>query len=252
MTIRAVVFDLFDTLVDLRWEGLPVVEHQGRRIPGSAKRLHERLVEEQPLSFGDFMEAMESNRRAFRESHLSEDREVPTPELFEALLRRLSVDRSGLADELTELHMGVIQGAVESLPHHREVLDVLASRCALGLCSNFSWSPTALSVLENAGLRDRFPPEAIIVSDAMGLRKPRREIFETTLEALGVAPEETLHVGDSLRADVGGAAPLGIGTVWITRRITDRDRALAEHDGPAPDHVIADLDELPALLASLE
>jgi len=51
---------------------------------------------------------------------------------------------------------------------------------------------------------------------------PVRELaaqVEAVLAELGVAPAETLHVGDSLSADIGGAAPLGIRTAWITRRI---------------------------------
>ena len=90
--------------------------------------------------------------------------------------------------------------------------------------------------------------DALVISDAVGIRKPRSEIFEAVLAELGVAPEETLHVGDSLRADVAGARALGIHTVWITRRVPDLERALGEHEGPPPDHVIADLAEIEALL----
>ncbi|MEM7413164.1 MAG: HAD family hydrolase [Myxococcota bacterium] len=251
MTIRAIVFDLFDTLVDLRWERLPVVEHDGKRIPGSSQVLYERVAREQDLPMDAFMEAMRANAQGFARSHYAQDKEVPTPLRFRALLRELEIEAAGLADELTELHMGVLQSAVENLPHHPAVLDRLAEHVSLAVCSNFSHSPTALSVLENAGLRDRFSPGSIIVSDAFGLRKPRAEIFEAALDPLGVAPEETLHVGDSLRADVGGASPLGIRTVWITRRISDHDKALREHEGPEPDFVIQDLDELPTLVRSL-
>jgi len=87
-----------------------------------------------------------------------------------------------------------------------------------------------------------------VISDAIGFRKPRAEIFEAVLAELGVAPEETLHVGDNLAADIGGAAPLGIRTAWITRRIADREAALRAHEGPSPDRVIADLAEIEDLL----
>ena len=43
---------------------------------------------------------------------------------------------------------------------------------------------------------------------------------------LGVKEHEVLHVGDSLKADVAGAADLGIPTVWITRRIKEPEKAL--------------------------
>ena len=84
----------------------------------------------------------------------------------------------------------------------------------------------------------------MVVSDAFGLRKPHRDIFGEVIGRLDVSPEETLHVGDSLRADIGGAAGAGIRSVWITRRVRDPRRRLEEHEGPAPDHSIEDLAEL--------
>jgi FMN phosphatase YigB (HAD superfamily) len=70
------------------------------------------------------------------------------------------------------------------------------------------------------------------------------------LARLGVAPEQTLHVGDSLRADVVGAAGLGIRTAWLTRRVKDPRAALEAFEGPAPDFTIRDLAELPHLLGA--
>jgi FMN phosphatase YigB (HAD superfamily) len=47
---------------------------------------------------------------------------------------------------------------------------------------------------------------------------------------------------------VGGAAPLGIRTAWITRRVRDPEAKLREWEGPVPDWTIADLAELEALV----
>jgi putative hydrolase of the HAD superfamily len=144
--------------------------------------------------------------------------------------------------------MGLIRDQVQVPEHHTDVLGSLGGRVRLGLCSNFSYSKMALELLDESGIYPHL--ESVIISDAVGIRKPRREIFEAVLAELDVAPAETLHVGDSLRADVGGAAPLGIRTVWITRQISDVDAALTGHEGPAPDHVIADLAEIEGLLDS--
>jgi putative hydrolase of the HAD superfamily len=83
------------------------------------------------------------------------------------------------------------------------------------------------------------------------VRKPRPEIFAEALRRLEIAPEQALHVGDNLDADVAGAAALGIRTAWLTRRVSDPLAALARHAGPEPDLTIADLAELPARLAEL-
>ena len=57
-----------------------------------------------------------------------------------------------------------------------------------------------------------------------------------------VAPEEALHVGDSLHADVGGARAAGVRPVLLDRR----GRYSPEQVGEAT--VIRSLAELPALL----
>ena len=185
--------------------------------------------------------------RELRAPRAREGRELPTLERMEAVVARLGVDAPGLPARLTATHMRLLRGQVSALEHHPGVVGALRDAgLRVGVCSNFSHSETALRVLEEARLRWLF--DAVIVSDAVTWRKPRPEIFEATLACLGVAPEETLHVGDSLKADVDGAAALGLRTAWVTRRIPDADEALAAHEGAPPDHVVADLAEIPALV----
>jgi HAD superfamily hydrolase (TIGR01549 family) len=138
--------------------------------------------------------------------------------------------------------MGAIRDHTVALPQHADLLAELHTRFRLGLCSNFSHSPTALSILEESGLDCHF--DAIAISDEVGFRKPRSEIFEVILERLGIGADEALHVGDNLHADVQGAGAAGIASVWITRRVREAERRLQEFDGPAPDFVIVDLAEL--------
>src|SRR5690606_33063464 len=147
-----------------------------------------------------FVEALADADRTWRERLLREGRELPTLERFGHLVARLGLADDELPARLTEIHMGMLAGLVETLPHHPAVLDRLRERVRLGLCSNFSHAPTALAVLEQAALGARL--DAVAISHAVGIRKPRREIFEAVLGELGVAPEETLHVGDNLLADV--------------------------------------------------
>lgn len=249
MAIRAVLFDLFDTLVDLRQEDLPMEEHHGARLPASVRDLHAALSRRTAVPFDAFTRAMVDGARAFEATHFDRGREVPTLLRFQDVTRRLGLDDDELPGVLTEVHMGILRDHVKVPPHHGEVLDTLRRRARLGLCSNFSHSETALGILEESGFHAHL--DAVVVSDAFGLRKPCREIFEEVLRRLGVAPQEAVHVGDDLRVDVVGAAALDIRTVWLTRRIRDPEARLRDHEGPRPDCVLADLAELPALLGSL-
>ncbi len=246
MAIRAVVFDLFDTLVDLSMRNLPRVEIGGRSVPSTAGVLHEVVADHSEIDFEHFIEALAEVDRAFREVRYARGLELPTLERFEAVIDRLGIDAPELPGVLTETHMGMIRKQVSVPENNKKVLDDLARRVRLGLCSNFSHSAMALGLLDDYGFRAHL--DALVISDAIGIRKPRAEIFEAVLGELGVAPQETLHVGDSLSADIGGAAPLGIRTAWITRCIADREAALRAHEGPSPDHVIADLAEIEGLL----
>ena len=89
----------------------------------------------------------------------------------------------------------------------------------------------------------------MVISEEIGLCKPRSEIFAAVADRLGVAPDEIAHVGDSLEADVAGAAAVGQRTVWLTRRVADPEAALASYTGVRPDHSIADLADLEAWLS---
>ena len=79
------------------------------------------------------------------------------------------------------------------------------------------------------GLAERL--DFAVFSSEVGVRKPHAEIFRCALDALAVAPEQALFVGDRLYEDVRGAGELGMTTVqalWF--------RADEHPDGREPDH----------------
>src|SRR5437762_11706969 len=89
----------------------------------------------------------------------------------------------------------------------------MAREHCLAVVSNFDYSPTALGILEAAGVRDLFA--AIVVSDEVGWRKPRPDIFHEALRRAAVEPHATLFVGDRIDIDVAGAHVVGMDAAWI-------------------------------------
>jgi putative hydrolase of the HAD superfamily len=245
--IRAVSLDLFDTLVDLYMDRLPLVEISGRRIPSTYGLLHAASLQWHGLDFERFAAELGQNDREGRETHYAVHRELPTIDRFRSFARRVRVDDDAMAQLLTRVHMAEIRKQARSLAHHPDVLARLRGRVKLAVCSNFSHGETAREVLADAGLGASF--DAIVVSDEIGLRKPKAEIFAAVSERLGIPPEEILHVGDNLEADVGGASAAGMRTAWLTRRVADLAAARAAYAGPEPGLVIADLAELEAKLS---
>jgi HAD superfamily hydrolase (TIGR01549 family) len=83
----------------------------------------------------------------------------------------------------------------------------------LGILSNWGWHLPELC--EQLGLASYF--DFIVVSARVGCSKPNPCIFREMLRQAGTTPERTLHVGDSLSADVRGAQAVGVTGVLIDR-----------------------------------
>ena len=102
-----------------------------------------------------------------------------------------------------------------------------------------NWDVSLHEQLERTGLTPLL--DGALSSAEVGAPKPDPEIFTRALALAGAQPEEALHVGDDLEADVGGALAAGLEPVLI-----DRDGSLAPPPGVRR---IASLAELPALCA---
>lgn len=93
----------------------------------------------------------------------------------------------------------------------REVLLELKQRYRMVLVSNFYGN--IATVLKEFGLDGIF--EHIIESAVVGVRKPDPKIFALGVDALGVEPNETVVVGDSMDKDIIPATKAGCHTVWF-------------------------------------
>ena len=112
-----------------------------------------------------------------------------------------------------------VEGAVDMLAY-------LAGKYQVYAVSNGSQSQQC-NRLKNAGmlpyLRDVF------TSERMGYQKPLKEFFDGVYACLGgVKPRESILIGDSLSADMRGAVPYEIHTIWLNR----------EHKDPPADLVV--------------
>jgi putative hydrolase of the HAD superfamily len=88
-----------------------------------------------------------------------------------------------------------------------------ARGCKLAVVSNFD---SRLSgILRDLGIGDLM--DVVVYSSGAGSAKPDPVIFKKALAALGVSAERAIHVGDSVRADIAGAAAAGIAGLLIRR-----------------------------------
>jgi HAD superfamily hydrolase (TIGR01509 family) len=86
--------------------------------------------------------------------------------------------------------------------------------------------------------------DVVVDSGRVGIDKPDPRIFAHACAAVGVPPQDLLHVGDAWEADVQGARAASASAVWFDAR--HRERALPERVYGA-----ADARELREVLARL-
>lgn len=103
---------------------------------------------------------------------------------------------------------------VQPMPGAVETVRYLAGHgVTLGIISIAIHTPFLLWSLARFDLDDAF--RAVVTSADAGYTKSHPELFRSVAGRLGVEPATVVHVGDSARFDVGGAARAGFGTVWV-------------------------------------
>jgi len=123
-----------------------------------------------------------------------------------------------------------------------DTIDVLSFLKMMGLrtaiVSNFD--SRVYEVCEVQGILGYF--DVYIISSEVGFAKPSPQIFNITLDRLGVNPENCLHVGDSHSTDVLGAISAGIEPVLLDRS--------GKHADKQNITIINNLNELKSILLS--
>ncbi len=155
-------------------------------------------------------------------------------------LAEMGIDDPKIATRAADLFSKTRDATLTAFEDAEPVLSSLHGRVRLGIISNGP-GDVQRKKIEASGFQHYF--ETIVTSGELGFGKPQPEIFRAALAALDVKPDEAFHVGDRLEADVAGANAAGLHSIWLNRRGLQR--------GPghiAPDAEITSLAELPPLI----
>ncbi|MFE7469507.1 HAD family hydrolase [Streptomyces sp. NPDC057499] len=226
MTIRAVLWDIDDTIFDytradrlglrrqLEQEGLP----DGYATVEQALLAWRTITETQWARFA-------AGEVGFHEQRRDRVREFAARPLTDAE-----------ADEWFARHATHYEAAWELFPDVLPALDLLAGGYRHAVLSNSSIrnQDHKLRVL---GVRDRF--EAVVCAVELGVSKPEAGAFHAACEALDLEPGEVAYVGDEPDIDAAGAAAAGLRGIWLDRKERGGRPELLRIEG---------LDQLPGLL----
>jgi putative hydrolase of the HAD superfamily len=129
------------------------------------------------------------------------------------------------------------------MPDARETLTRLAAKYSLGMLTNGA-PDLQREKIAASGVQNLF--QAVVISGEYGIGKPRPEIFLHLTDRLGIAPSESIMVGNSLERDIAGARNSGISSVLLKVPGSEEQAPVKS------DFCITGLVELPALLEQLD
>jgi HAD superfamily hydrolase (TIGR01509 family) len=246
MAIRAVIFDLDDTLLD--WSGFN--GNWWEREPYHLEQVHRYLLKNgHRLSSDVSLFISEFNRRS-REGWYQARDSLVSPHVGHLLVdtaAAMGADRSRLdmIACLDAYKWESVPGTVAFPDAISMLRDLRDMGLMLGIVTN-SYLPMRLrdTELRDANLLEFFPKGRWAAADA-GYLKPHVKVFEIALKSLGVTADEAVFVGDNYAADVVGAKGAGIRAVW---RAHDADAETMQLP-TRPDAIIHTLSELPEIVA---
>jgi FMN phosphatase YigB (HAD superfamily) len=242
---RAILLDLFGTLITFDADRLPEMEVRGRRLRTTVGALAGPLAQWVPeVAPAEFLAALLGVSEAMARARAYDHVELPSRERFRRALERVGCDEDRLPEaavHLSRAHMAAIAAATVLPPAHAALLAALQARFRLAVVTNFDDTATAYDILLRHGIASMVG--TIVVSEALGLRKPHPAVVRAALYGLEVVPEEALFVGDTFAEDVAGARAAGVAAAWIDARGTG-----VPADQPPPRHVLGALPELGAIL----
>lgn len=238
--IEAVLFDIGDTLIYFETSRPSVL------LDAGARPAHERLVE-LGLSPPPFPRYAGKLKRAFVWAYLWSRLRRRETDLVGTFGRchaamGITLDNETLVD-LARRSTTALRAYMKSDAQALDMLQSLReSGVKLGIVSNTHFPSFAIDgFLAEEGMLDFFPIR--IYSSEVRFMKPNPKIFKLALEELGIPADHVLFVGDRADNDIRGAARVGMRTALFVQN--GRKRA----PRCKPDHVIHNLNELPAIVA---
>lgn len=200
--IKAVIFDLDDTLYDYKALERAAFERVGELV-------RERLGVSEEQYEKAFMRARQTTKEKLGETAASHSRML----YFQKTLEYLDIRPLYLALEMYETYWGFFLDNMTLYPGVRELLDALHEKyIRVGVCTDLL-SYIQHRKLRRLGMMDDV--DCLVTSEEAGVEKPASGIFELCLEKLGFPAKEVCFVGNSLERDVKGPMAVGMQAVWL-------------------------------------
>lgn len=232
--IRAIFFDLDDTLVDDTISLEQCAEEAARELASDRGTSPVDLADAYVDAAIDFWTQLGpgSPKPAMGEIR---------PMMWRAALQRHGIEDEPLARTLAARFDELRVQRVELFPEAVPVLNALRGKYRMAIISN-GFAETHELKIARLELERFF--ERIVLAAELEMAKPDPAVFIHAMDLLEVTPDESIMVGDRYDRDVIGAHDAGMRAIWI------RCRGEQVPDGARPPEAI--IDSIAALPEALE
>jgi putative hydrolase of the HAD superfamily len=202
--IRAVLFDLDDTLVDHQHASRAAIAGVRARFAAFQARELDALVAENQRILDEIHQEVALGRRDVADARI---------ERYRRLFAFVG-HPDGRAAAAAELHRRLYHASRRCVEGALELVTLLSTRLRVGIVSNNTLAEQT-EKLATFG----FAPmvRALVTSEEVGVAKPDRRIFRAALDRLECEAHEAVMIGDAWREDIVGATGAGIRALWLNR-----------------------------------
>ena len=237
MSIKAVIFDIYNTLFDndtIYW-----------------KQTFKEICKLQDLRIDPekFWYDWKSIEITFRQNRLNMENPSLSPpfktyqtawkEAFEITFEKWKVN--GNAEHAAQVSVDSLSTR-PPYPDTYKVIDDVQRERKVAFLTNAD-NASVFKLFENHNISTSM----IFTSEQLQTYKPNPIVFETVLKNLHVEKYEAVYVGDTLLEDMHGSKMAGIAAIWINRTGISIDPELIP-----PDHQIKELRELAGILKCMD
>lgn len=203
MSIKAVIFDLDDTL----YGDFKTCNQLGLEACAAYAESHIGLQREV------FLDAVLESKKALQK-RLFEEPEMHDRVLYmQGALEKLGVSAIRHSEALHDCYWNALYDNMKLREGVHELLDELRKRGIRTVCCTNMLAAVQMRKLCLLDLAERI--DYLVSSEEAGIDKPQAPIFELALKKAECSPQEALMVGDNFVHDILGAYHAGIPGLWL-------------------------------------
>jgi len=211
--IRAVVFDCYSTLIDIKTNEQKneifhylslYLQYYGAKVDAAKLK-----------------SALDLERDRFMQSKAEQYPEIDLEVAFNNILREEGLGNPFLAESCCKLFSVLSRERFQLFPDSLPVLEEMKkSRYPIAVVSDAQkvFFPNEGEIL---GIRQFF--KFVLLSTHFGFRKPDPRLFKIACAMLNTLPEEAVYIGNDLEADVKGAKQIGMQAIFLDRKTEQRN-----------------------------